>query len=205
MGFGGVVELEGIRLGRERGDLVGEEGRTFLSQAFHFCPPTRTLTVLSMSPAETTTPWSSLKVLNMVLTAGTGRAAFGGGMLGRGCVWSRSRCWTVGFNFEWDPDGRCVGWQAIGLLGSASRGVWAWMFRAWWSWIGGVAGALEQRFQKFGGFFTKARLGCRGLTRVGPRSTQRFRRPGPGIVDLCRKGERRQSRAMLQRDRQGSC
>ena len=66
-------------------------------------------------------------------------------------------------------------------------------------WRSSTAGAGTE-VQKFGGFFfTKARLGCRGLTRVGPRSTLRFRRPGPGIVDPCRKGERgTRSRAVLQ-------
>ena len=74
-------------------------------------------------------------------------------------------------------------------------------FRAWWIGLAESTAGARTEVQKFGGFFfTKARLGCRGLTRVGPRSTQRFRRPGPGIVDPCRKGERgRRSRAVLQR------
>ena len=85
MGFGGVEELEFVRgLERVRCARGGRGELTFLSQEFHFCPPTRTLTVLSISPAEMTTPWSSLKVLYAVLIFWAAWAVVGGGMVGRG-------------------------------------------------------------------------------------------------------------------------
>ena len=63
-------------------------GRTLLTIEFHFLPPTRTLTVFCMRPADTTTLWSSrvtrvaaaVKGLSMVVRVG---ASSGG--LGVGC------------------------------------------------------------------------------------------------------------------------
>jgi hypothetical protein len=52
-----------------------EDAHTFLTKLFHFCPPTRTLTVLSINPADITTPWSSRKVLYVLVAASAARCA----------------------------------------------------------------------------------------------------------------------------------
>lgn len=54
-----LAEKKGQWRGSSSRRWCGGRRPTFCTCEFHFLPPTRTLTVLSMSPADTTTPWSS--------------------------------------------------------------------------------------------------------------------------------------------------